>query len=211
MLVITTVPWNIYFEAKAVLEEFNLSSAGGIAVDEKKRRYVSKIAFWGIWLAIVLHLATAAAMFALSATGISHIGYIACGVALLLTLLRPAIRAYEYIWQQLKSIKESTKYPREDVVELRRKVTVCEDLILALQNSLNTSLPGTYAYEQWRSVADMRRKYERLVEEQARQNDQNIQEHERISREGQSAIAKISADTQFLDHVREIVKLVKSA
>jgi hypothetical protein len=39
----------------------------------------------------------------------------------------------------------------------------------------------------------------------------NQEAHEVIRREGQKAIAQIAADSQFLDHVREIVRLIKSA
>jgi len=211
MLVITTVPWNVYFEARSVLEEFNLSQSAGIAIDEKQRQYVTKIAFWGIWLAIGLHLVTAAGMYALSASGISHIGYVACAVALLLTLLRPSIRAYEFIWQQLRSIKESVKYPREDVSSLRRTINKLEGIVQQIQDSLESKNPGSFAHAMKHDLADLKFKYERLVGEQARLSDENVWEHERISREGQEAIAKISADTQFLDHVREIVRLIKSA
>ncbi|MFN8656658.1 MAG: hypothetical protein U0105_09985 [Candidatus Obscuribacterales bacterium] len=41
--------------------------------------------------------------------------------------------------------------------------------------------------------------------------EEGQKEHERLLREGQNAIAKLSADSQFLDHVREIVRLIKSA
>lgn len=211
MLVITTVPWNVYFEAKSVIHEFQLSQSIGIEVSEKKKQYVQKVAFWGLWLAIGLHIITAVALFELSAMGISRIGYIGCVVALLLTILRPAIRAYEFIWSQLNLIKETVKYPRQDVVELRNRVEKLEFAVEAIETSMKPDVAGTFAYELHNTDKDLVRKYERLVAEQARLNDQNVAEHESLKRDGQAAIAKISSDTQFLDHVREIIRLVKSA
>lgn len=211
MLVITTVPWNVYFEAKSVLHEFQLSQNVGIEISEKKRQYVQKVSLWGLWLAVGLHIFTAVVMFELSALGISRVGYIGCAVALLLTLLRPAIRAHEFIWSQLHQIKETVKYPRQDVAELRDRVGKLEFAVEALETSMKPDVAGSFAYELQNNEKDLARKYERLVAEQARLNDQNVAEHESLKRDGQAAIAKISSDTQFLDHVREIIRLVKSA
>jgi hypothetical protein len=125
--------------------------------------------------------------------------------------LRPAIRAYEFIWSQLNLIKETVKYPRQDVVELRNRVEKLEFAVEAIETSMKPDVAGTFAYELHNTDKDLVRKYERLVAEQARLNDQNVAEHESLKRDGQAAIAKISSDTQFLDHVREIIRLVKSA
>jgi hypothetical protein len=40
---------------------------------------------------------------------------------------------------------------------------------------------------------------------------QNTVEHERLSREAKNAIALLSEDSQFLSHVREIIRFVKTA
>ena len=39
----------------------------------------------------------------------------------------------------------------------------------------------------------------------------NQAEHAHLSREAEHAIAQITADGQFLDHVREIIRFVKNA
>ena len=45
-------------------------------------------------------------------------GYVSSGAALLLTGLRPALRAYQYIATRLSMIRQQIKYPREDVCEV---------------------------------------------------------------------------------------------
>ena len=44
LLVIVTVPWNIHFEAKAVLDEAAVSAQKGIKVDEKQVEYAKVVA-----------------------------------------------------------------------------------------------------------------------------------------------------------------------
>lgn len=44
LLLIVTVPWNIYFEAKEVLAEAAESKQKGIKIDTQQIKYVSKLA-----------------------------------------------------------------------------------------------------------------------------------------------------------------------
>lgn len=211
LLVIVTVPWNVHFEAKAVLDEFAHSRTVGIKIDEKHEKYVKAVSNYSIAIAIALHLLSAGALFMLSATGISKVGYVGSVVALLLTVVRPAYRAYEYMWQQLNAIKQRVKYPREDVVELRASVGELQSKVTALEHALDPNRVQSFAYEQKRSIADLQHRLERLGAEQARMNDSNVLEHQILRREAETAVAKISADNQFLDHVREIVRMIKTA
>jgi hypothetical protein len=183
----------------------------GILVDDKHGAYVKKIARYSLLIAILLHLISAVALFALSAMGVTRVGYYASALALLLTALRPAVRAYEYIFQQLASIKHRIKYPRDDVVELRERVKQLEGSFHGIEHQLDQNRPGSFAYEQMRGAADFKRQLERVVAEEARMNHENQKTHESLRREAEAAIAKISSDTQFLDHVREIVRLIKTA
>ncbi|MGE5658933.1 MAG: hypothetical protein ACM37W_20250, partial [Actinomycetota bacterium] len=70
LLLIVTVPWNIHFEAKAVLAEAAESTQKGIAVDEKQVKYVTILARRSLWVAIALHLISAVVLYTLALTGI---------------------------------------------------------------------------------------------------------------------------------------------
>src|SRR4028118_793863 len=69
LLVIVTVPWNIHFEAKAVLDEAATSKDKGIAVDEKQIQYAKVVAKRSLLVAIALHLLSAVGLYTLAATG----------------------------------------------------------------------------------------------------------------------------------------------
>ncbi|BAZ18911.1 hypothetical protein NIES4071_107960 (plasmid) [Calothrix sp. NIES-4071] len=110
LLVIVTVPWNVHFQAKQVLAEAEQSQEKGIPVDEKQLAYVKILAKRSFVVALVLHLVSTLSLYILAAVGISAVGYIGSGAALLLTGLRPAISAYEYLSTRLLAIRQQWTY-----------------------------------------------------------------------------------------------------
>ncbi len=94
LLAIVTIPWNIHYDAKAVLDEAAVSQEKGTAIDEKQVKYAKVVAKRSLIVAIALHLLSTVGLYTLAVTGVSVIGYISSGAALLLTLLRPAVLTY---------------------------------------------------------------------------------------------------------------------
>ncbi|MBN3878512.1 MULTISPECIES: hypothetical protein [unclassified Nostoc] len=211
LLVIVTVPWNVHFQAKEVLAEAAQSTEKGIPVDEKQVKYVTALAKRSLWVAIALHLFSAIGLYTLAATGISTVGYISSGAALLLTILRPAIRAYEYLYARLAMIRQEWKYPREDIFELRDRFSILEQKIQSLEDQLNPEQPYSLPATQQRFAEETRRDLARIAANLEELRATNQTEHERLGREARNAIAQLSTDGQFLDHVREIIRFFKTA
>lgn len=211
LLVIVTVPWNIHFEAKAVLDEAALSAQKEIAVDEKQVEYAKVIAGRSLVVAIALHLLSAVGLYTLAATGISAIGYVSSGAALLLTFLRPAVRTYEYLAARLAMIRQEFTYPREDVWELRNRVTTLEETLKRVEEQLDPEEPYSWVATHQRFQEETRKELARLVTSLEELRASNEAQHERLSREAKQAIAQLTTDGQFLDHVREIIRFFKTA
>ncbi|MBD2526883.1 hypothetical protein [Nostoc sp. FACHB-133] len=211
LLVIVTVPWNVHFQAKEVLAEAAQSTEKGIPVDEKQVKYVTSLAKRSLWVAIALHLFSAVGLYTLAATGISTVGYISSGAALLLTILRPAIRAYEYLYARLAMIRQEWKYPREDIFELRDRFSILEQKIQLLEDQLNPEQPYSLPATQQRFAEETRRDLARIAANFEELRATNQTEHERLAREARTAIAQLSTDGQFLDHVHEIIRFFKTA
>jgi len=211
LLVIVTVPWNVHFQAKEVLAEAAQSTEKGIPVDQKQVKYVTLLAKRSLWVAIALHLFSAVGLYTLAATGISTVGYISSGAALLLTILRPAIRAYEYLYARLAMIRQEWKYPREDILELRDRFSILEQKIQSLEDQLNPEQPYSLSATQQRFAEETRRDLARIAANLEELRATNQTEHERLGREARNAIAQLSTDGQFLDHVREIIRFFKTA
>lgn len=211
LLVIVTVPWNVHFQAKEVLAEVETSKGKGIQVDPKQFAYTRKVAKWSLFVAISLHLVSAISFYTLAATGISVIGYLSSGAALLLTLLRPAVRGYQYLAARLTSIRQQIKYPREDVQELRSRFKSLEKKVASIEEKLDPNEPYSWAATYHRHWQETRQEIERLKVEQTELQTANQAEHNRLERQAEQAIAQLTEDGQFLSHVREIIRFFKTA
>ncbi len=211
LLAIVTVPWNVHFQAKEVLAEGTQSTEKGIPVDEKQLEYVKVLARRSLLVAIALHLLSAIGLYILAAAGISAVGYIGSGAALLLTGLRPAVTAYEYLYARLTMIRQEWTYPRQDIVELRSRFSTLEDTVKRLEEQLNPEQPYSLAANQQVYIEETRKELARLTANVEELRATNQTEHERLAREARQAIAQLSTDGQFLDHVREIIRFFKSA
>ena len=206
LMAIVTVPWDIYFTAKSVLDNAQESINKGITVNPEQQGYVRVVARRSLQIAIALHLLSAIGLYWLAAAGISAIGYIGSGAALLFTGLRPAIAFYQYLVFRLNHLDQTFKYPRQDILELRGRMNDIEQTLKALTNKLDEN--GRQHQSQ---LNTLRQDLSRLAT--AHEDLKNINEaaHQQLSRESQSAIAKLNEDSQFLNHAREIIRFFKSA
>ncbi|OCQ96532.1 hypothetical protein BCD67_10650 [Oscillatoriales cyanobacterium USR001] len=211
LLLIVTVPWNIHFEAKEVLAEGAQSIEKGITVDQKQLKYVGMLARRSLFVAIALHLISAITLYTLALTGISAVGYISSGAALLLTILRPAIRAYQYLAMRLAMIRGQFLHPREDIIELRNRFAELEFTVKRLEEQLNPYDPNSWVTSQQRMLEATRTELTRLATTFEDQRVTNQAEHIQLAREAQNAIAQLSTDGQFLNHVREIIRFFKES
>jgi len=209
LITVVTVPWNIHFEAKEVLNDAKTSKKLNIQFDEKQLVYVKRLANLSLIGAIFLHLISAVGLYWLSVVNISIVGYFGSGAALLLTLLRPSIRAYEYISERLANIRESITYPREDVYLLKSKVENIESQLNWLLEEMNQK-----DKDSWRSKNNL--KVQRTITEITKIHEllksfqeQNEQSHERISKETRHAVAQLSEDGKFIDNIVEIIRFIK--
>lgn len=211
LLTIVTVPWNIYFEAKEALTEAELSVEKGITVDPKQIDYITVVQSRSLWIVLALHVLSALGLYGLAIAGISPIGYLGSGAALLLTVFRPAIRTYRYFATRIAMLRQQFKYPREDVLELRDRVLRLEELTQRLDGQLNPDDPSAWAAMQQREIDAIRQDLTRCAASQEDLRSTNRAEHEQLSREARQAIAQLTTDGQFLEHVREIIRFFKSA
>jgi hypothetical protein len=136
---------------------------------------------------------------------------VSSGATLLLTALRPAIRAYQYLAVRLSMIRQQIKYPREDVVELRNRVSNLDANVAIIMEKLDRENPNSWAAIQQQEVKITRQELARLKALLEQLQAKNQVEHEALSQEAQNAIAQLTEDSQFLNHVREIIRFFKTA
>lgn len=211
LLLIVTVPWNVHFEAKEVLAQAAESTKKNIAVDHEQVKYVNVLVRRSLFVAIALHLGSAIGLYALAATGISAVGYLSSAAALLLTVMRPAIRGYQYLAQRLTTIRSQFLYPREDIVELRSRFASLESTVKDLSNQFSLNNPNSWVAVQEREQQATTRELTNLAASLQSLRSTNQAEHTKLARDAESAIAQLTDDGQFLNHVREIIRFYKEA
>ena len=202
LLAIVTIPWTLYFQAREVVFQAKESRQAGIPVDRERVRWVSRVAWRMLWLAMVLHGGSALVFGALAYTGVTPVGYVCGGLALLLTVLRPGWRVLEYVQQRLKQLNAEFHVPREDALALRRGLEQVAQKLREVEREVAQS---------GRQLAMVERVHEGLVEAFEVLGNQNAQEHERLAARTDEAVRKLSEDAQFLEHVRELIRFVRSA
>ncbi len=211
LMVIVTVPWNVYFQAKQVLAEAEESQEKDIKIERKKLDYVQTLASRSLPIALLLHILSAVGLYSLAITGISAVGYVGSGAALLLTALRPTVRAYEYISARLRMVKQEFRYPREDMWELRGRVDMIEANIKTIQEEFNLENPQSLVVRQTRNLEATRHDLTQLGAALESMKSSNQAQHEQLAKESQNAIAQITEDGEFLNHAREIIRFFKQA
>jgi hypothetical protein len=209
LLAITIVPWNVHFQAKEVLAEAAFSIEKGISVDSRQQRYAVMIAQRSLWAALLLHFLSAVALCLLALWQVSAIGYLGSVAALLLTVLRPTIRTYQFLARRLTMIQTGFKYPQEDIVELRGQIVQLQTATQEVTQRLDLNDPTSWISVQQRQWESLRQDLTHLAGSQEEFKAINQSEHARLSREAQQAIAQLSEDSQFLNQVRELIRFVK--
>jgi len=206
LLIITILPWNTYFEAKSVLQNAEQSREKNIPVNEKNVNYAQKIAKKYLIAAISLHVISAVGLLMLSLTGITRIGYVGSVLALLLTFLRPLMRMREFVSERLAAIRNELKFPREDVVELLKKVNKLQEHLTFLESQLNVEKSDSL-------ISEIKNQLESLKNENLAFNTallklkaENAAEHQKLSHKSEEQLSQLSEDTKFLNQVREIIR-----
>ena len=187
LVVIVTVPWNLHFEAKEVIEEARRSKDRNIKVDQKELAFARKVVRISLWIAISLHVLSAATLYALSYYQISIIGYFGAGATLLLTLLRPAIRGYEFLSERLRNLRQEVSYPREDVLSLKHKVDELENTL----NYLSQDYNNEYA-RQGQELQECSHQIKTLQNNLSDLTTSNEKAHQRLADETRHAVAQLS-------------------
>ncbi len=207
LLAITIIPWNIYFDARTVIADAEISQQRGITVQASQQHYAASIAKRSLVGAVLLHVISAGVLYAIAASNISSVGYVAAGAAILLTGLRPALRGYEYVAQRLATIHEEVRFPRDDIQLLKHQVASLESKI----EQLDLEEADSWASQQVKHAKQLEHQIEQLKVELQSLNTNNEAAHRQISREIEHAVAQISTDGQFLEHARELIRFFKQA
>jgi len=221
LFLIVTVPWNAHFHAREILDEAEISKRKNILVIESSLDFARRVAKRSLWVAVGLHLVSAVGLYILAVSNVSVVGYVGSILAVLLALLRPSVRMYEYLQTRLASIREEFRYPRQDINELLDDIQNIKTSLGSLETLLSTD-PDQ---DSWRKEIDgfvietkeILEEQKAVISENLKQTEESLNETRQILQseitsvqtEHRSDMQRIAVDSQILDSVRILAQFVK--
>ncbi|MGW1886057.1 hypothetical protein [Streptomyces sp. NPDC001970] len=202
LLVLLTVPWNLYFRAHAVLAEIAVSRDKGLEVAKARDSEAARIARMMLRVAVAGHVLTAgAAVLVALATG-RVTGYWFAGFFLLSTLFRPAGAYFAQLRRRLGTLLKDVTYPRDDVVELRARVHGAEAGMKVLEDK---------AEEQYHALAELRRTVDALGMASCERADDADRKIAAMGREFESTMTRITDNQEIIAGVKAFLRLLRAS
>jgi len=203
---LVTVPWNMYFQARQLLFDGKVSVQRGIVIDTEAVAYATRWARIALVLAVGLHGATALALCGVALSGVGLIGWLGAAASIVLTFVRPGLRAYAHVRERLGHFAREIEIPREDAVDLRRRLDAAERQLTALAQQC-----AAQQHENQQRMHDIE-----LRATTAGDAHTDLAEHVRlelvrVEREAQNTVAQVLGDAAVVGHVRELVRFFKQA
>lgn len=201
LLLLLTLPWNLYFRAQAVLAEIAVSREKGIEVSPARDAEAARIARAMLRTAVAGHVLTAALVLAVTwATG-GFTGYWFAAFFLLSTFFRPAGAYFGQLRRRLGTLLKDVTHPRDDVVELRARLAQGEAGIRTLEEK---------AEEQYRALAELRRSVDALALSSYERTEETNRRIGALGREFESTVNRLTDNQEIIAGVKAFLRLLRS-
>jgi hypothetical protein len=136
LIVLVTVPWNLYFSARRVVAEISVSRERGITIPPGHDAEAGRIARRMLWFALGAQLGTAAVAAVIAFISGAKVGYYFSGFFLLSTAIRPAAAYLGHVRERISALARESTHPRDDVASLKRRVDLVAGSVRDLQGEL---------------------------------------------------------------------------
>ncbi|MEU6999697.1 hypothetical protein [Nonomuraea sp. NPDC046570] len=122
LVLLLIVPWNLYFGARALLQEIKESREHGITISEERDEEARRIARRTLVAAVGGHVVSAAVIVGITVFSGAVVGYYFAGFYLLSTAFRPMAAYFRHLRRRVGVLMHEARYPREDVNILTGRV-----------------------------------------------------------------------------------------
>lgn len=223
LLIITTVPWNLYFRAREVRHEIGVSRTRGIAVREGHEAEVRRLERRLLWLAFGGHVVSAAVVAAITYASGHLLGYYFAAFYLLSCAIRPAAAYLGFLRARIASLLRETKYPRDDVIDFATRLATLTAEVEALRDKTGLAQERTSreldgVRDDLRGSATRLREDLRLAREASEGDREAVRERvsavERrvatVVRHFDAAVDGLTDQQELLNGIRAFVRLVRA-
>jgi hypothetical protein len=223
LVVLTTVPWNLYFAARRATQEIAVSRERGIAVRPGYDEEAARISRQMLRFALSAHLGTAVVAAAIAVLTGNKVGYYIAGIFLLSTAFRPAAAYFGHLRERIKVLNRESEYPRDDVATLLRKVDMMKQSADELRRQLRdtnedlrrteSALTDGIAHARQVLADDLNRLQDMQAADRAaaRSRDEDLERQiGQMVRRIEATLDGISDHEELLTGLRALVRMVRS-
>jgi len=223
LVVLTTVPWNLYFAARRTTLQIAVSRERGIAVQPGYDQEAARISRQMLRFALGAHLGTALAAAAIALLTGNKVGYYIAGISLLSTAFRPAVAYFGHLRERIKVLTRESTYPRDDVATLLHRADMMEEAADEQRRQLrnaNTDLRRTesaltdgIAHARQVLADDLNRLQDVQAADRAtaRSRDEDLERRiDQMVRRIEATLDGISDHQELLTGLRALVRMVRS-
>jgi hypothetical protein len=223
LVVLTTVPWNLYYAAKRAALEMAVSRERGITVRLEDGEEAGRISRRMLWFALGAHLCTALAAAAVALFSGNKVGYYIASIALLSTAVRPAAAYFGHVRERIKVLTRESTHPRDDVATLLQRADVIEQSVSELRIQLKNAnedlrrtesgLTDGIAHARQVLTADLNRLQDVQAADRAaaRSRDEDLERRiDQMMRRIEATLDGISDHQELLTGLRALVRMVRS-
>jgi hypothetical protein len=222
LIVLVTVPWNLYFAAHRVIAEMAVSRERGIAVREDQEAEARRIARRMLWFALGAHAGTAAVVAVITYLSGTTAGYYFAGFYLLSTAIRPAVAYIGHIRERIRVLTRESTHPRDDVATLKDQADHTAKAVRELRAELRrvlddlrrteSTLAGDIAHARDVLTADLARVQDAQAADRvaARNRDDDLERRiDQMVRQIEATLDGISDHQELLTGIRALVRMMR--
>jgi len=223
LVILTTVPWTLYFAARRTAQEMAVSRERGISVQPGYDQEAGRISRQMLRFALGAHLGTALAAAVIAIATGNKAGYYIAGISLLSTAFRPAAAYFGHLRERIKVLTRESTHPRDDVAALLRRVDMLDQSVGELrrhQQHTNEDLRRTesvlteaIAHAQQVLTADLNRLQDAQAADRAagRSRDEDLERRiGQMMRRIEATLEGISDHQELLAGLHALVRMVRS-
>jgi hypothetical protein len=222
LIVLVTVPWNLYFSARRVVAEISVSRERGITVPPGHDAEAGRIARRMLWFALGAQLGTAAAAAVIAFISGAKVGYYFSGFFLLSTAIRPAAAYLAHVRERIGALARESTHPRDDVASLKRRVDLVAGSVRELHGELRgvadelhraeSSLAGDITHARQLLTADLSRVQDAQAADRTatRSRDDDLGRRiDEMVRRIEATLDGISDHQELITGIRALVRMIK--
>ena len=215
LIVLVTVPWNLYFAARQVVADMAVSRERGITVRAAHEAEAGRLARRMLWLALGAHIGTAVVVAVITYFSGATAGYYFAGFYLLSTAIRPAVAYVAHVRDRIKVLTRESTYPRDDVASLKRRVDLATKAVGELREELRrtgSTLAGDIAHARQLLTTDLARVQDEQAADRtaARNRDDDLGRRiDQMVRRIEATLDGISDHQELLTGLRALVRMIK--